>query len=310
MPGSNDVLPKDLMEMQLAQIDLLIAMYESDGSISMDEESSSTLNKMRAWCESDEEYPPSTTYDSISLLLTVKLDGEDGDTSTRYSLELDISAPLRFGSDSETDGQSAQELPKFKYRIRQPAWLRKAQTIRLSEVLQKDEDDVLSIIENVKDAAAELLSELLLEKDETIGNSLPVKSEPLVRIWFYFPSISTRAKRDDLINHAPTYGLTGFLLAGKPGILCLEGGSQAADDYMKFIKTESWGDIPPQHKKVSERHRETGTGITRLFPDMQEITSLVGERRGERANRNDMKALESWLEAKGIRSDIFARVLF
>lgn len=296
--------------MQLAQIDLLMAMYESDGSISMDEDSSSTLNDMRTWCEGDKEQPPSTSYDSISLLLTLNLDGEDHDESTRYSLELDISAPLRSDSDSETDVQSDQELPKFKYRIRQPAWLRKAQAVRLSEVLQKNEDDVLSVIENVKDAAAELLSELHLEKADTFENSISIQSEPLVRIWYYFPSISTRAKRDDLINHAPTYGLTGFLLAGKPGILCLEGGSQAADDYMKFIKTESWGDIPPQHKKVSERHRETGIGITRLFPDMQEITSLVGERRGERANRNDMKALESWLEAKGISSDIFAKVLF
>ncbi|CCF32536.1 hypothetical protein CH063_04912 [Colletotrichum higginsianum] len=48
---------------------------------------------------------------------------------------------------------------------------------------------------------------------------------------------------------------------------------------MRFIKTESWGDIPAHHKKVSERHRETGVA-SRVFADMSEITDSVGERRG------------------------------
>ena len=63
----------------------------------------------------------------------------------------------------------------------------------------------------------------------------------LNRTWFYFPSISTRAKRDDIVRYAPGYGLTGFLLAGKPGILCLEGPGHAVDEYMSFIKKRDSG---------------------------------------------------------------------
>jgi hypothetical protein len=128
-----------------------------------------------------------------------------------------------------------------------------------------------------------------------------------VRAWFYFPSISTRSKRDDFIIHAPTYRLSGFLYAGKPGILCVEGEAQSVDDYMKFIKTESWGDIPAHHKKVSERYRES-KDVERVFEDMAEITDSVGERRGQRVNRGDMKAVEEWLIGRGL-GDAFGKVL-
>lgn len=97
-------------------------------------------------------------------------------------------------------------------------------------------------------------------------------------------------------------------MAGKPGILCLEGASAAIDDFMRFIKTESWGDIPPQHKKVSERYREEAPGLKPAFRDMLEITDLVGEKRGERANRGDMKALKAWLGESGLE-EAFEKVL-
>lgn len=74
---------------------------------------------------------------------------------------------------------------------------------------------------------------------------------------------------------------------------------------MRFIKTESWGDIPAHHKKVSERYREPAE---RVFTDMTEITDTVGERRGQRQNRGDMKAVEEWLDERGLK-DVLKKVL-
>ena len=74
---------------------------------------------------------------------------------------------------------------------------------------------------------------------------------------------------------------------------------------MRFIKTESWGDIPAHHKKVSERYRETAE---RVFTDMTQITDTVGERRGQRQNRGDMKAVEEWLDERGLK-DVLKKVL-
>jgi hypothetical protein len=41
---------------------------------------------------------------------------------------------------------------------------------------------------------------------------------------------------------------------------------------------------------------------------MMEITDLVGERRGQRANRGDMKAMEEWLVERGL-GEAFGKVL-
>jgi hypothetical protein len=111
-----------------------------------------------------------------------------------------------------------------------------------------------------------------------------------------------------MVDWAPSYSLTGFVLAGKPGMLCLEGSGSNIDAYMNEIKTVSWGDIPSHQKKVSERYRETGDEVKRAFEGMIEITDLVGEKHGARQNRGDMAAIEAWLKGKGL-GDMFESVI-
>ncbi|EWG52008.1 hypothetical protein FVEG_10842 [Fusarium verticillioides 7600] len=291
--GSQNALPKELMELQLGQIDLLMAMYASDDAIAIDSADSGLIERLRGWCESGGEATPNFSETVINLQLRV--DVEDEDTSTR-TLQLTLTVPLKCQKQEELT-----EPPPIKTRIQQPDWMSKGDVAKLNTEIP--EEDILSVIEHIKDAASQ---HLLNMRQAEIANA-PIVDTSLVRVWFYFPSISTRAKRDDFINYAPTYGLTGFLLAGKPGILCLEGGSVAIDDFMKFIKTESWGDIPAHHKKVSERYREEAVDLKRAFSDMQEITDMI-EKRGARGNRGDMKALEAWLVECGL-GDAFGKIL-
>ncbi|KAF5244638.1 hypothetical protein FAUST_2154 [Fusarium austroamericanum] len=289
-----DVLPKDLMELQLGQIDLLMAMYASDNAISMDSASADTIEKLRNWCENGDEVSPKIHQTSIDLVL--RLDDFGDDDSSAHLLQLTLSVPLACPREDPL-----ADPPSIKTRIQQPGWMSKGDIAKLNSELP--DEDILSVIEHIKEAATQHLEGL---KQDEVANA-PIKDTTIVRVWFYFPSISTRAKRDDLVNYAPTYGLTGFLLAGKPGVLCLEGGSVAVDDFMKFIKTESWGDIPAHHKKVSERYREEATDLKRAFEDMQEITDMI-EKRGARGNRGDMKALEAWLVECGL-GEAFSKIL-
>ncbi|RGP77251.1 hypothetical protein FLONG3_4766 [Fusarium longipes] len=292
--ATQDVLPKDLMELQLGQIDLLMAMYASDDAVYMDSTSTETIEKLRDWCENRDEASPKLTDTSIDLILRLDDLGENG--SSAHLLLLTMSVPLTYRR-----GEPLVDPPSIKTRIQQPDWMSKGDVAKLNSELP--DEDILSVIEHIKEAAAQHLADL--EQDQV--DNTPVKDTAIVRVWFYFPSISTRAKRDDLVNYAPTYGLTGFLLAGKPGVLCLEGGSTAVDDFMKFIKTESWGDIPAHHKKVSERYREETKDLKRAFEDMQEITDMI-EKRGARGNRGDMKALEAWLVECGL-GEAFGKIL-
>ncbi|KAI9166975.1 RWD domain-containing protein 2B [Paramyrothecium foliicola] len=304
------VLPKELMELQLGQVDLLMAMYASDDAASVDDASLKLLDRLRGWCEGDEDAAPEVLDPAISMLLQLDLADADSASSARNeSLQLELSVPVVHDPELAPGGDAA-EPPHVKVRVRQPPWMSRAEAAALTADMPHE--DMLTTIELVKEAASRHLAsarEAACPPTSTSDQGSKYAGEPTIRVWFYFPSISTRSKRDDIINYAPGYGLTGFLLAGKPGILCLEGGSRAVDDYMRFIKTESWGDIPPQHKKVSERYRETVPGgLVRAFADMQEITDMVGERRGERANRGDMKAFEAWLNENGL-GEAFAKIL-
>ena len=269
----------------MGQIDLLMAMYPDDFTLS--NYSEKDINGLRSVIDEGRsaDFKDAPTVSACLQLWVMEKDG-----SKTQALQLDLTAPFTYEGSQQPD-----EPPNFKVRIQQPDWLSRAATTELQDLIPDDED-LLSTIEHIREAAIQAYQiSLQSQVTQFVSTSDP---GPLVRVWFYFPSISTRSKRDDFIKFAPTYNLTGFLYAGKPGLLCVEGGSNSIDEYMRFIKTESWGDIPAHHKKVSERYRETGE---RVFKDMIEITDTVGERRGQRQNRGDMKAIEDWLDERGLK---------
>jgi hypothetical protein len=282
-------LPPDLIELQIGQIHLLQAMYPED--ITVDDDAQRVMDTLTM-----EDEPAFVERPSVPISLWVIL---PSDTPTPRRLELSLDFPFFYEGDQEP-----QDPPKVSVRIIQPQWLNRAATNQIMAGLPEDED-LLGTIEHIKEATAEQLQQAL--NNANSNTTSIADSKPLVRVWFYFPSISTRSKRDDFIIHAPTYSLTGFLYAGKPGLLCVEGASTEIDAYMKYIKTESWGDIPAHHKKVSERYRES-ENVQRVFTKMTEITDTVGERRGHRVNRGDMKAIEDWLVERGL-GEAFVRVL-
>lgn len=279
------LLPPELLELQIGQIDLLMAMYPED--ITLNDHAERILDTLRDAID-DAESAEFSVAPAVSIGL--KLPIADDDRPEAQSIQLDLTAPFTYEGPRSPD-----EPPNFKVRVQQPPWLSRAVTNQLQDAVPEGED-LLGTIEHIKETASRAHEESLTSQTASVATT--VDSGPLVRVWFYFPSISTRSKRDDFIKFAPAYNLTGFLYAGKPGLLCVEGGSQSIDEYMRFIKTESWGDIPAHHKKVSERYRETAE---RVFSDMTEITDTVGERRGQRQNRGDMKAVEEWLDERGLK---------
>ncbi|KAB8416365.1 hypothetical protein FH972_024884 [Carpinus fangiana] len=268
------------MGLQLSTVELISAMYPEQ--LNLSDTAAETLDILQAW-KSDDDSPPASL--PIYMSMTISLNVEDDDS---HQLDLHISIPL------QSPDPEANDPPAITYSIRQPAWLSKAELAQLASAMPQD--DIFSAFDYIRDEAPRFI------RKSVKGEGLPHEdASPIVRVWFYFPSLSTRAKRDDLVNHAPGYSLTGFVLAGKPGVLCLEGTSANIDSYMKFIKTESWGDIPSHQKKVSERFRELNN-VQRCFAGMEEITDapFMGEKSGQRGNRTDMQTLELWLNQKGL----------
>lgn len=280
MQGKLFFLPRNIAELQLASIDLVLAMYPDEVEIPLS--TREFLDHYRSCTEDSLEFtllPPS----AISFTIHFAVDD-------LHSIPFHVSFPF------QSFDPEPLEPPPMTYSLRQPQWLSKANLTHL--VTSMPRDDIHEAFEYIQESALKLLKTTI-----TSSNS---SKEPYVRAWFYFPSLSTREKRDDLVNQAPGFNLTGFVLAGKPAVLALEGRALDVDNYMKYIKTQSWRDIPSHQKKVSEKFREEG--IERVFNGMEEITD-EWQRGGQKANRSDMKAFEGWLKDKGL-GYVFEKIIF
>lgn len=281
-------LPKDVMESQLSHVNLLLAMFPDSSEI-LDPPSGS-FQQLENWVTAADISPPLNIPAAVAVHVTLSIDD-----SRLHEIELDVLVPLR------SEEAAATEAPPLIYRLKQPTWMTKSQTAELSSGMPTQ--DILAAFEYISLEAPQFIE--ATQEHSSIGDQGPID-----RVWFYFPSLSTRAKRDDLVLNGPSFCLTGFVLAGKPGVLCLEGTSSNIDKYMQYIKTESWGDIPSHQKKVSERYRET-ENVARVFDNMEEITNapFMGPKSGQRGNRGDMQSLETWLKTKGL-GGAFAKVVF
>ncbi|CEL01346.1 Putative DUF1115 domain protein [Aspergillus calidoustus] len=312
--SQKQLLPPDLMVSQLSTIDLLTAMFPAPGELDISTSSQECIEKLREWCESPdtgfESAVPSGIPSSIDLAVHVPI--VEGEKTIQVNVYIPLYCPASEPeTEPDTDTQTIDSPPPLSYTLRQPSWMSKAEVSKLSASMPTD--DVFEALEYIREAGARFLQDQKQQQEAqqqhtSSSNPRSTSTDPLVRVWFYFPSLSTREKRTDMVTHAPDYSLTGFVLAGKPGVLCLEGTSRNIDAYMSFIKTHSWGDIPSHQKKVSERYRETER-VSRVFGGMEEITDSLGERGGQRANRGDMQALEAWLKGKGL-GEAFERVIF
>lgn len=295
-------LPRDLLESQLAMVDLIRAMYPSpEEKEETDSTTLETIERIRGFCDSPDactgigSLPP-----FLEVMVSLPIEIVEGSQASSQPLQMNVLVPLT------TKDIDPLEPPSISYTLRQPVWMSRAEVLELGADMPQD--DILAAFDYVCENAPKYFktrsAEALKHQVQDDGR----EKGPLLRVWFYFPSLSTREKRKDLVNYAPRYRLTGFVLAGKPGVLCLEGGSRDIDDYMNAIKNESWGDIPSHQKKVSERFREECGADGRKFEDMTEITDDLGEKRGARKNRGDMAALEAFLKEKGV-GESFSKVI-
>jgi hypothetical protein len=133
------VLPKELMAMQLGQIDLLMAMYAPDNAVTIDASSLDLVEILREWCNGDQDTIPDILDSSIDILLNLDLSDADslaGDEARPLHLSLTI--PLKY------EGQLEMDPPAIKARLQQPAWMSKTQVAQLN--MDLPEEDILTII--------------------------------------------------------------------------------------------------------------------------------------------------------------------
>ncbi|OCF44125.1 hypothetical protein I317_02079 [Kwoniella heveanensis CBS 569] len=289
------------LQSQLELLQLLTSMYTSDELVLLD----STQLILDTYNSDSDVMALRSSFNGTENLgadLILLLDEYDKDSFSDESIRFQISMPVcaRQGE----DGDSAV----VKIRFKQPSWLSRnlyetiTDSIRSIAIDDEPSEYLLSTVEEVREslksaylgAKRDQEPQLQLQSNGS-GRSkgewaYDAETTPIDRVWFWFPTLSTREKRDDLVNYANEMALTGFVLAGKPALLCVEGPGYMVDKYMSRIKSESWSDIPSNHKK-----------------SMSEVTHLV-PKYGQYNHRGDMSEVRRLMNSWGVGDD-FADVV-
>jgi hypothetical protein len=250
------------------------------------------------------------------------LDEEESKSSTQNqsrSFILDVAFPVR--RLHQTKKGSEDEVVKPSWNLKHADWLDRPSYDALCLVAKQvkwEVDESVGYVMNVIEAISEASLEFIAASKDSQGTkesnapnaNLSTTSSIVLRSWHLLISLSMKDKRKDLVTYATRHDLTGFVLAGKPGLVVLEcsiDGSVAEavrriDSFWSDIKTTSWSDLPPPSKKVTERHREEN--VERCFKDMQDVTSIeqlggLEVEEGGRVRRNDLDKVKLWLKEQG-----------
>ncbi|BGP02893.1 DUF1115 domain-containing protein [Rhodotorula toruloides] len=313
------LLSLELLALQLESFELAQSLFPLSGELELEEETAVILPSLRRWIteghtpyDGDAEVGRDAVLPTNDIAFTVTLEVTSAaNPASIHTLVLAIRLPLTKPLDfahTLADGSPAATI-----RLQQPPWMSRTTHDGLAASLPScnpstftsNTDLLLHTIDFLRDKVASVIP---LSSERTPTDTPKKADEPEFRVWLWFPSLSTREKRDDIVNWAPEYGLTGFVLAGKPALLCLEGTESNVQTYLAEIKAKSWADIPSFQKKISERYRtpllppstpSTDPTAHRIFTTMDEITSLI-PRTGQRGNRGEMGEVRDFLETKGL----------
>lgn len=238
-----------LLADQLATIDLLLGMFYNEGELTVSDPTA--LASLREHVESPIPTSPAMAGADSLLLLPQAIDLElNVQVAPDRLLELHIRVPLtgrhdekggigtgtgaRTHDDDDDDavGDADEEAPQPSYVLRCPSWLtRKAHAELVANMPVNDPDGVLGVVQYLQEtcsasalakqsASASCTGNLdtytnMNTTDDDDNNNNNTTTRALVRVWFYLQSLSTRSKRLDLVNWAPSYSLTRLRARGQ-----------------------------------------------------------------------------------------------
>lgn len=205
-------LPPPTLADHLQTILILTSMFPSELALPP---ALSTLAAHSSALESDQPLPPDTPLpDNFRILLSIDLE-----EPTSHAIEIEILFALR------TPDGSFQSSPRLL--MKPPAFLSRSQHTSLAASLppsseQDEEEDealverLLSWVDHLKETVPRLIKEN--EQEDLSGKGkakgLGFEESEMDRVWFWLPSLSTKEKRNDIVQMAPSWNLTGFVLAG------------------------------------------------------------------------------------------------
>jgi len=173
------------------------------------------------------------------------------------------------------------------------------------EKFQKAIDDEIQNISTRSDEGELYISELIewindnLESYRMKETIKPKKKQNLQfgRYWIYSHHIYSNEKRRNMAQLSDEFDLYGFVLPGKPGIICVEGDLDDCHRFYSAIKRWNW-----QHLELKHEKRQTVKNAKELkellrFDRVVELQfKVAGQRNGK---HQDLGEFRTYLQQRG-----------
>ncbi|KAK2582295.1 hypothetical protein KPH14_004636 [Odynerus spinipes] len=203
-----------------------------------------------------------------------------------------------------------QEKPEVYART---ALLDRTQQLLLNEALTNfldengnDESCIYSLISWLQDNIETYIKNSKINKEKHRENEKKKNEEDdkliFARYWIYSHHIYSKLKRRDISNLTKDLSLTGFCLAGKPGIICIEGTNENCEYFWQKIKVMNWHRILIKLIEDETLNSEKDINVMRKYPNFQEISFPSSDR------HNDMGQLLKYLtehQSQHVFKDLF-----
>ena len=298
------LVSKHGVEHLLGQIAKLQAQYPNPGQVVIDDRNLAALAALRLSCAIDDGdwrkgFLPAHASE-VHIRLNLGAEDQNGAPRT-FQLSIFVSFEYEYVDFSDEPRNPSVDLVR-------PSWMTIDTAHQIifgapveDAVESNDYEFLFTQIDYYKARMAEYLSPL----------GLPLEPQdfkwywnaPLVRVWFSISSILDMSQREDIVTGVRCSHLTGFFVAGEPGVLCVEGPSGSVDYFIKFMSIQ----YPFfSHLNVTERLR-TDIGRRITFVRVEDLTEKVdnataslarGDEDGPVADR--LKVLQMYAESRRI----------
>lgn len=164
----------------------------------------------------------------------------------------------------------------------------------LSDILEHQEENepcIQALISWLQDNGENFLTKSNKNLDKefiTKRRNKDQKNSSFTRFWIYSHHIYSKYKRKKIVDLAEANSLTGFCLAGKPGVICIEGALEDCDYCWQKIKSMSWQKILLKLVE-EEKNCKDMIDIMRKFSNFQVILFTTSGR------HNDMSQVLKYL---------------
>lgn len=264
---------KELLNLQLSEIDILQAMFTEEKELYVDR---SSMAEIQDYLSGSTDIEPKRVAFSLKLFLS---DNFRGQYSNEDYLEVDCCLPQRYPQEIPDVFVKSSSLTREIQRE-----LNESKAEFLSS-LERGELCVVTIIQWLQETWPECYvrstQQMNCKKVEVDGTAKKDTSsdEDLSRMWLYMHHIYSKTKRKHILDWADESKLTGFSLPGKPGVVCIEGKARDTEEYFSRLRRLNW-------KKITCRHKERGVR-QRKFEDFKELVFHVHGAGDDRMNMGE-----------------------